>query len=760
LVGDALEDALSDALEVRVEFGELDIELLEGMIAVHDASMRVPDAAEDLMRVSGIAIDADWGALLRGELHAERIAIDHPEIFFEIDSMGRLNWSALGGEDTPDKPPDDNQPKATFRVSAAEFDVVGGTITLVDHREGGLPDVHTTVGDLSIQDAEIERESPAAPVGWALSHAAANAWHVSAVPPGGELYEFAIDAVAGPIDEAGSLPVKLDLERTKGVTLTAKGAIRRRPFGFDLAMRWDGLSSRRVAPLVLRGAVVERGRANGDVRLALELGDADERGLAVTGNVTHDDLLLRVENDPPIELDIERFSGEIERIWFPMPKRKTGMLSPVEVSWKRVELKSPSIEIMPARSTPRAADDSSAEPAAGSVTDAAGTTSDSTRAAAESSAPARPTESAPGSSSADLALSIAALSFSDGRLAWHDTSLGEHARQELSQIAFDASGFQWPPATVEHLKLVVESVGAKPLTVEGQVRDDGADLEIGGRRIEISPWNPIIRAHSDYSATSGSLSLESTYQLRGQTFQGSAQVTLHRVRASTDGSGFVRTFGIPLSAAISLLSDPSGDIQLNLPVNGEIGTGRGVQVGVSLVDAMREGIMNALTTVIVSPLSIAGSIASKGIQMTSLRIGEGHFAPGEETLDQAAMDELDRAAAFVAKSPDARLGLVAEIVSADLEVLGSGEKRPNVFRRIFYGGMALVGGGRTLDSRTYTLALELARARLDASKRHITSSGLLSAERVVRDEWSGAVSEGTPRIGLRLAGSEDAADQH
>jgi hypothetical protein len=76
---------------------------------------------------------------------------------------------------------------------------------------------------------------------------------------------------------------------------------------------------------------------------------------------------------------------------------------------------------------------------------------------------------------------------------------------------------------------------------------------------------------------------------------------------------------------------------------------------------------------------------------------------------------------------------------------------------MFYGGKALIGGGRSLDSATYTLALDLAKARLKAAEDQIVAAGLLSSERVIRKEWDETVSEGTPRIVLRLdrSGEED-----
>ena len=157
--------------------------------------------------------------------------------------------------------------------------------------------------------------------------------------------------------------------------------------------------------------------------------------------------------------------------------------------------------------------------------------------------------------------------------------------------------------------------------------------------------------------------------------------------------------------------------------------------------------MNAITSVITSPLGAAGSLLANGRDLAFLRIGEAPFEPGLTALGPAALEELDRAAAFVSKSPDARLSLSAEIVSADLEAPGAEAKRSKVFGNMLRG---VFGTSRELDARSYTLGLELAKARLAAASEHLLATGTLPPERIVRIEWDEKIVGGTPRVVLRL----------
>ena len=96
---DLLEQFVSDALNVEFVVGDVAFDLLEGEVVIQEAALRVSAAEDELARAARLTIDADWFALLMGELRAERIAIDAPMSFFEIDESGRLNWDAVGRPD-------------------------------------------------------------------------------------------------------------------------------------------------------------------------------------------------------------------------------------------------------------------------------------------------------------------------------------------------------------------------------------------------------------------------------------------------------------------------------------------------------------------------------------------------------------------------------------------------------------------------------------------------------------------------------------
>ena len=144
----ALERVMSQALNVEFTAGDVDLDVLEGWVAVEAVVMRAEGSNAVLARGARVVIDADWGALIAGELRAERIEIEGPGLFFEIDEAGNLNWDALGGpERQPSEAPPGPRKRGTFRVTSEALEIGAGTVVLVDRSQGGSPEPFAISGE-------------------------------------------------------------------------------------------------------------------------------------------------------------------------------------------------------------------------------------------------------------------------------------------------------------------------------------------------------------------------------------------------------------------------------------------------------------------------------------------------------------------------------------------------------------------------------------------------------------------------------------
>jgi len=728
-----LERVLSGALAARFEIGAIDLALHEGEIVLEGLTLRTPDTGAELAGVRRVALEIDWGALLSGSLEVERLAVEEPRLLLSFDAEGRFNWAGVGGGSGAE-PEAEEALAPSFRLRVARVQLGSGVVRLIDEAEDGLPGLRLAIGAFTLEGVEIARLEPGAPLIWGLATADASGWQLAVTPDPGETSDFALSASAGPIAGDQWIPLRLELSREGAVQLGAEGKLRPVPLEAALHVRWQGLRSQAVFPLLsVSKARVERGDSSGTLEISLSLADVPERGLRVAGQVSHEQLALELEGDTPARLEVARATGELAELRVPIPAAPAEPPEPVLAHWARIEVVEPLLDItLPG---PAEAEQAQREESPGAEAEQAqGEESPGAEAAA-----------APG-----VDLRVDAFSLRGGRVRWRDPALGADARQTLDSIGVEASQIRWPPAAAERGRLVAGSLGVEPLRVEGSWQPGHADVAFSATRIALAPWDPLLSSYSAYSVSQGDLSLRGRFQLRGERYEAPVTVVLHRLKATSRGNAFQKTFGIPLAAAIPLLSDPAGNIQLEIPVRGHLSEGAKLDLASTIVKALREAITNALVSTLAAPLDLTGSVLRRAGELFQLGIGEAAFEAGQHALRLDAEVVLDSAAGLANRTPRARLELVPQIVSDDLLALGVAPREGGFLKNIASAAKAVFGGSRKLDDEAQERVAALAQARLDAVERHLCEKAGLAPERIVRKPWKGRINEGIPRVLLRL----------
>lgn len=711
----ALERVLGGLLDARLEIGHVDLALRKGEVELHDATLRRRDSGAELAGARRIALDADWHALLRGRLEAERLSLDEPRLLLAWDAQGRSNWEDIpaGGDDEP------QQPSAAFRVAVAQVELGAGSLRLVDEREEGLPDLTLALGGIVLEGAEISRPEAGAPLHWGLASAKAREWSLGVVPAPGQALDFSIRASAGPTGADGSLPIEIEIGREKGGHLQVEGQARTEPLGAQLRVRWEGMRSEVVWPFVaVARSSVERGRSRGDLEVAFTLDDVPERGLVVRGQLAHDDLVLRLEGETRAQIEIPSLEARLAELRVPIPASPTQPPPPVRMHWSRIVVNEPSVDATLPEASP------------------------------EPKAPE--TDEAAASSPRGVEVQIDSLSLRRGRVRWRDPSLGPRHEQLLAPVALEASALSWPAPGFEKLDLRVGGLGAKPLLVRGSWPPGRADVELRATRIELPPWNALIQRLSSYSVSKGALSLHTRFRLRGDTYEAPTDIVLHRLEATSEGDAFRDTFGMPLAVALPLLRDPSGNIRLRVPIRGSVQGGTDLDLVDTVARALSEAIGNALASAVASPLDLGGTLLRRVGEIFFLGIGEAQFSPGDTALRVDAKVALHSAAQLALRTPDSRLELVPELVSSDLEALGLAERSDDLLEGIAAFGRTLFGGARAVAPEQQKELQAFARRRVDAVAAYLCDDAGLPADRVLRGSWDGKAGEGAPRVLLRI----------
>jgi len=646
-----------------------------------------------------------------------RIEVEAPVLEVRLPDVAAGAEAAGSGESEESEP---------FLVDAQVDELVlrDGHVRWSDPGQGA--DFELRIGSFTLGEAGIARIAPEGSLHWALESAAAAGWQLRVIPrDGGEAFDYTLTGSTLAIEQGGKIPLDVEVGRVGGMQIELKGDLRPDPLEATLGLRFREANTRRLALLLgLDGVRVERGVAQGSAEIDLTLAEGPQRGLRVRGELTHRELALVVEGDTGVHVEVGRFVGVLDELVVPMPAEAAAQPpGPIRVRLARVEIERPSVAVqLPDPALRNRADEG----------------------AAAEDGPAL-----------ELDVRVASLVVREGRAVLRDPAIGAGAEQRLSAIALDAADVRWPELSFASARLLVGSLGAPPLRIEGSRSRSRADIEIRGGQIDLAPWNPLISSYSEYSVSSGSFSLRSDVAMRGDSYDAPTHVTTHNLAVSSRGDGFQRTFGMPLSVTLQLLTDTAGNIRLELPLSGNLREGSGLDLTTTIVAAMRDGIVNAIASAAAAPVDLVGGVFRRVGEAFVLGVGEVQFAPGTHALALGDELSLRSAAGLVSGTRRAQLVLQPQVVSDDLRAIGEAGEGENVLGQVVAVGRAIFGGSRSVDVGEHGRAAELARKRVDAMARFLEKNTALGRERIIAGEWDGRVREGRPRVVMRMRRPSD-----
>jgi hypothetical protein len=245
------------------------------------------------------------------------------------------------------------------------------------------------------------------------------------------------------------------------------------------------------------------------------------------------------------------------------------------------------------------------------------------------------------------------LTLDDMRLAANDTVVKPYYRSTLDPIDLSATAVDWPGPTAQDVKLTVKNVDGGTLTVTGNVAPARTRLVAKLAELPLAPFNPYA-AGSGYGVAAGTARLDSTIVLTNGAYDTKSKLTLHGldVRGGEGDALFTQKFGMPLSLALSLLTDLQGNIVIDLPIAGDA-SGMRTGLGTLIGNALTRAILNAVT----SPLKLVGAVARIGDKPASLTPQPIVFPAGRAELPAGEEPKLAPLASLLARAPGLRLHL-------------------------------------------------------------------------------------------------------
>jgi len=247
------------------------------------------------------------------------------------------------------------------------------------------------------------------------------------------------------------------------------------------------------------------------------------------------------------------------------------------------------------------------------------------------------------------------------RLGVTDKAVKPVYRSQLDPVDLEAKDVRWPGPFARDVKLVAKGLEGATFTVTGNVAPTGSALVAKLQGLPLAPFNPYASA-SGYGVGGGTAQLDSKIKLGPGSYDTDSKLVLHglEVTGSEGDSLFAAQFGMPLSLALSLMTDLQGNIVLDLPVAGDA-SGMKLGLGTIIGNALARAILNAVT----SPLKLIGAVANIGDKPASLAPQPLVFAPGRAVLAEGEDAKLEQVTKLLAASPALAIHLRGETSDED-----------------------------------------------------------------------------------------------
>ncbi|MBA2880631.1 hypothetical protein HNR65_000949 [Desulfosalsimonas propionicica] len=235
-----------------------------------------------------------------------------------------------------------------------------------------------------------------------------------------------------------------------------------------------------------------------------------------------------------------------------------------------------------------------------------------------------------------------------GELAFFDKTVSPPFATRLSPMDASISDVELDPENVTDFTVNGQLDGRSPFSVSGKIRPLSPKAmtltDVSFENIEMPMFTPYFGKYLGYEIQKGKLHLDLGYQVDSLKLDGKNQVRLDQFylgnKVQSDDA-----ISLPLKLALALLRDRAGRIDLNVPVEGDMGNPQ-FRLGGVIFDAF----VNLLKRLVTSPFSALASLVPGAEELSFV-----DFAPGSAELTDKGQEKLVNLATALYDRPSLRL---------------------------------------------------------------------------------------------------------
>ena len=261
----------------------------------------------------------------------------------------------------------------------------------------------------------------------------------------------------------------------------------------------------------------------------------------------------------------------------------------------------------------------------------------------------QPVTASPGPSDPP-SIRINRVTFNRGVLDYADRKIQPNFHARFHDLGGQVSGLE--SMATKRADVLLEGLWAdsSPVKISGQInpliKDPYVNLDLKISDIELSPFSPYSGKYIGYILEKGKLTFNLHYLMEDRRLKGDNriyidQLSLGHTVKSPDA------VNLPIKLAIALLKDRNGNIDLNLPVSGNLNDPQ-FRIGSVVLTVLR----NLIVKIVTSPFAALGAMVGGGEELSYLEFNDGVSAISPENAEK-----IDKVAKILYERPGLNLDI-------------------------------------------------------------------------------------------------------
>jgi len=261
----------------------------------------------------------------------------------------------------------------------------------------------------------------------------------------------------------------------------------------------------------------------------------------------------------------------------------------------------------------------------------------------------------PAAASGRMNITVDSFAINNGYFSFEDFQQSPHVKLTCEEISGSALGLSSELSARPTFSLNTQVMGITPLNIEGEVNllasQPYLDLTILLKGLEMTPFAPYFTRYVGYYLEKGLLNLDLGYKVEEQQLQAENQIVVNQLSLG-DPTDSPDATGLPVPLAVSLLKDASGNIEIDVPIRGDLTDPEFKLGGVIL-----KTISNLILKLASSPFNLLAKLAN----VSAEELQTVSFKPGDAELREASTVNLDALSQAMEERPGIRLEISVAI---------------------------------------------------------------------------------------------------